>query len=147
MKLLSPEFRSWDFRNSNKHDTAQKGVEAEYELYKRQIVIESAVSKGLDFINFLFDFSKYYDTIKPSKLLPHIVETEFPLLALAFSLQGHALPRRITLEGHFSRKLHSFARNIVAGCASSTSCARLQINGILNKMFEKCRKYPEHCVD
>ncbi len=147
MKLLSPEFRDWDSANANQNDTAQKGVEAEYELYKKQIIIEVAKSKGLHFVQFLFDFKKYYDHIIPSKLLEEVEITGFPLLAFALSLQGHSLPRRITMQGHFSRKLNAFAKSIVAGCTSSTSIARMQINGILEKVFQFCASYSAEVVD
>jgi hypothetical protein len=47
MKLLSPEFREWDSRNANSNDTAKKGSESEYALYKRQTMIENAKHEGL----------------------------------------------------------------------------------------------------
>ena len=50
------------------------------------------------------------------------------------------------MNGHMSRKLIAFARSIVAGCTSSTSLARLQINSILN-IFNFCASFPEHVVD
>ena len=42
MKLISDEFREWDCIHANTHDTAQKGLESEFELYKKQIIIEVA---------------------------------------------------------------------------------------------------------
>ena len=147
MKLISPEFRDWDTGNANQHDTAQKGVEPEFELYKKQIIIEVAKSQGLDCVQFLFAFKQYYDHIIPSKLLEEASITEFPLLALALALQGHSLPRRITLQGHFSRKLNAFAKSIVAGCTSSTSIARMQINCILEKISQFCSSFPAGVVD
>ena len=69
------------------------------------------------------------------------------MLAFALSLQGHSLPRRITMQGRFSRKLNTFARSIVEGCTSSTSIARMQINGILEQMFQFCAGHPAEVVD
>ncbi len=132
MKLISSEFRNWDGLNANQWDTAQKGVESEFELYKKQIIIEAAMEQGYDFLQFLFDFKKYYDHIVPSLLAEEATLADFPMVAFALGLQGHALPRRLTMNGHMSRRLIAFARSIVAGCTSSTSLARLQINGILN---------------
>ena len=57
MKLLAPEFREWDAINANSNDTAQKGAESEYELYRKQITIEVAKHQGLEFIQFLFEDS------------------------------------------------------------------------------------------
>ena len=37
MKLISDEFREWDGIHANTHDTAQKGLESEFELYKNKL--------------------------------------------------------------------------------------------------------------
>ena len=41
MKLISNEFRQWDGLNASQWDTAQKGVESEFEIYKKQIIYNS----------------------------------------------------------------------------------------------------------
>ena len=121
--------------------------ESEFEIYKKQIIIEAALEQGYEFLQLLFDFIKYYDHIVPGLLAEEATLADFPLVAFALGLQGHSLPRRLTMNGHMSRKLIAFARSIVAGCTTSTSLARLQINGILNKIFNFCASYPEYVVD
>ena len=60
MIIVASQFRDWDKLNANADDTARKGVEAEFELYKRQVLIEIGTVQGHQYLQFLFDFQKYY---------------------------------------------------------------------------------------
>ena len=134
MKAISPVFRLWDSQHANINDTAKGDCEAEYALYCRQIVLEQSVVAGLHFVQFLFDFQKYYDSISLNLLLPILRQKKFPKVAGALAFQGHWLPRRIVVQDHFGYLLSSFAFGIVAGCTSSTSLARAQVNFLLEEV-------------
>jgi hypothetical protein len=90
---------------SNQDDTAASGVEAEFALYERQILIEVGIVEGEDYLQFLFGFKQYYDSIRPELLEKQFEASGFPLAPLALALQGHSLPRRITLDGHYSQAI------------------------------------------
>ena len=59
----------------------------------------------------------------------------FPMRAGALAFQGHSLIRRICLGKHVGPALADFCRSIVAGCTSSTSIARAQMNAIIAETF------------
>ena len=97
----------------------------------KEIDIEIGKSEGLNFLQILFDFKQYYDSIDPVVLIDDLIRSSFPLRAGALALQGHQLPRRICLGDHHSLVAEDFNRSIVAGCTSSTSLAKAQVNDIL----------------
>ena len=78
MVLVAHQFRDWDSKWAHPDDTTRTGVEAEYKLYTRKILTEVASVKGLDFMQFLFDFQAHYDSIVPSLLEEEFDKVNFP---------------------------------------------------------------------
>lgn len=108
-----------------------KGLKQSSSFFLREVDIEVARTNGLHFLQLLFDFKQYYDSIDPAVLVEDLVTSQFPIRAGALAMHGHDLPRRICLGGHHSLQAKDYNRSIVAGCTSSTSLAKAQVNDIL----------------
>ena len=72
----------------------------------------------------LWDIEKFFDSISPVELANRLIRSEAPIEEAALALQMHSAPRRIGGMGRRSRLIKHVGAGVVAGCASSTSCAR-----------------------
>ena len=119
---VGEDFKEWSRHQSDPDDTAAPGVEAEFKLFQRQVFIEVSGLSSETWLQVLYDFSTFFDSICPRHLLPEALEQAFPLRAGALAWQGHSLPRRLCHSQHFSTPLPPVGNSILQGCTSSPPC-------------------------
>ena len=83
---VGEDFKRWSKGQSDPDDTAAPGVEAEFKLFQRQISIEVAELNYETWLQVLYDFSTFFDSICPGHLLPEALEQDFPMRAGALEI-------------------------------------------------------------
>lgn len=93
MCLISQAFRQWDDDAANANDTAKQGIDLEFALYMKQTHIEQAVFRGDAWLQVLFGYPKYFDSIRPHIVRQDLSEADFPKREGALAWQGHQMLR------------------------------------------------------
>ena len=89
---------------------------------------------GYDTIVVLWDFVKFYDTIRYDVLKRECGENNYGRRKTAMSMIVHAPPRKLKMGKAVSRNTRSVGRGIVAGCKRSQSMAKAYTNRSVDKL-------------
>ena len=89
---------------------------------------------GYETLVILWDFVKFYDTMKYDVLLEECDANRYGRRRTALALQVHAAPRRLKMGTAISKGIPSVGQSIVAGCKKSQSMARAYTNRAVETM-------------
>ena len=78
MAIIGFDFKEWEKIHSAPGDTASASVEAEFALFQRYIAIETAILLGKAWVQVLYDFSMYFDSICPQFIWEDALEKISP---------------------------------------------------------------------
>lgn len=128
--------RQWNVENSHEDDSSKPNTSCLRAAEERLIEQEILHLNGYDTLVVLWDFVKFYDTIRYDVLRRECERNKYGKRKTARSMLVHAAPRKLKMGKTVSRNTKSVGRGIVAGCKRSQSMA----NAYTNRSVDKLRK-------
>ena len=116
--------RAWDKANGHNDDSAKPGSSAAHAAFSRALHLEMAKRNDSCSATLLWDLTKFFDLVVPSRLAQFGRDHNYPTTALAMALYGGLAPRRIVDRGGVSTIIINISLSFIPGCARAPSLAR-----------------------
>jgi len=126
--------RQWNVENSHEDDSSKPNTTCLRAAEERLIEQETLHLNGYDTLVVLWDFAKFYDTIRYDVLRRECERNKYGKRKTARSMLVHAAPRKLKMGKAVSRNTKSVGRGIVAGCKRSQSMAKAYTNRSVDKL-------------
>ena len=126
--------RQWNVENSHEDDSSKPNTSCLRAAEERLIEQEILHLNGYDTLVVLWDFVKFYGTIRYDVLRRECERNKYGKRKTARSMLVHAAPRKLKMGKAVSRNTKSVGRGIVAGCKRSQSMAKAYTNRSVDKL-------------
>ena len=118
------EERAWNTHVAETKDAARPGSCCLHVMEDRQIFLDLLWALGVDTLQGLWDFIKFYDTIDPRSCSPNLVRTGTATRSSPSPMLVHFAPMLLKPGKAAEGPTESRSCGIVAGCGRSGSMAR-----------------------
>ena len=126
--------RQWNIDNSHEDDSSKPNTSCLRAAEERLIEQEILHLNGYSTLVLLWDFAKFYDTIRYDVLKRECGKNKYGKRKTARSMIVHAAPRKLKMGKAVSRNTKTVGRGIVAGCKRSQSMAKAYTNRSVDKL-------------
>ena len=126
--------RQWNVENSHEDDSSKPNASCLRAAEERLIEQEILSLNGYDTLVVLWDFVKFYDTIRYGVLRRECDSNNYGRRKTAMSMMVHVAPRKLKMGKAVSSNTKSVGRGIIAGCKRNQSIAKAYTNRSVDKL-------------
>jgi len=130
--IRGDQFKDWDYGRAEHWDDAVKNSSALRAALRRRFLDECQVANGGFVAAVYWDIEKFYDSIRPGRVMKKAREQGIDIRILAIAMQVHLAPRVLRTEGCYGTVV-KVSRSVLAGCRFSNAFARSVMYDILDK--------------